>query len=69
MEQGAHGTGLTRKQLTCEKYCARAEMEQEQSKHDRAREQRWKQRDTASEQSEAKENESDRYSHDSLLTY
>ena len=35
-------------------------MEQEQSKCDRAREQKWKQRDTASEESKAKEKESDR---------
>ena len=37
------------------KDCARAEMEQEQSKCDRARERRWKQRNTASEESKAKE--------------
>jgi len=35
-------------------------MEQEQSKHDRARAQKWKQRDTASEESKIKEKESDR---------
>ena len=37
------------------KHRARAEMEQEQSKHDRARERRRKQRDTASEESKARE--------------
>ena len=69
MEQGAHGTGPTRRQLTCEKDCVRAEMEQEQSKCDCARERRRKQRDTASERSKAKEKGCDRYSHDTLLTF
>ena len=35
-------------------------MEWERSKRDRARERKWKQRDTASEESKAKEKESDR---------
>ena len=43
-------------QSTCEKGCVRAEIRQ----HDRAREQKRKQRDTASEESKAKEKESDR---------
>ena len=34
MEQGPRGTGPTRRRSTCEKDCARAEMEQEQSKRD-----------------------------------
>ena len=55
MEQGSYGTGLTKRQLTCEKDRARAKMEQEQSKRDRARKRRWKQRDIASEESKAKE--------------
>ena len=49
MEQGPRGIGPTRRQSTCEKDCARAKMEQEQSKHERARERKRKQRDTASE--------------------
>ena len=69
VEQGPHGTGPTRRRSTCEKDCARAEMEQEQSKRDRAREQRRKQRDTASEESKANEKESDRYSDDTSLTF
>ena len=48
------GTGPTRRRLTCEKDRVRAEMEQEQSKRDHARERRRKQRDTASEESKAK---------------
>ena len=44
-------------------------MEQEQSKRDCARERRQKQRDTTSEESKAKEKESDRCSHDTLLTF
>ena len=68
MEQGPHGTGPSRRRSTCEKGRARAEMEQEQSKRDRAREQRCKQRDTASEESKAKEKVSDRYSHDTSFT-
>ena len=59
MEQGPHGTGLTRRQSTCEKDCARTQMEQEQSKHDHARESKQNQRDTTSEESKAKEKESD----------
>ena len=59
MEQGAHGTGPTRRRSTCEKDRARAEMEQEQSKRDRARERRQKQRDTASEKSKANESLTD----------
>ena len=43
-----------------EKARARVEMEQEQSKHDCASEQKWKQRNTASEESKAKEKESNR---------
>ena len=66
MEQGAHVTGPTRRQSTHEKDCARAEMEQEQSKRDHARDQRRKQKDTTSEQSKAKEKECDRYSHDTF---
>ena len=70
MEQGSYGTGLTRRQLTCEKDRARAKMEQEQSKRDRARKRRWKQRDIASEESKAcKGGKSDRYSHDTLLMF
>ena len=49
------GIGPTRMRSTCKKDCVRAEMEQEQSKHDRARERRLKQRDTASEVSKAME--------------
>ena len=49
-----NGTGPTRRRLTCEKDRARAEMGHEQSKHDRARELRRKQRDIASEESSAK---------------
>ena len=41
-KQGPHGTGPTRRQSTCVKDCARAEMDQEQSKRDRARERRRK---------------------------
>ena len=55
MEQGLYGAGPTRRRSTCEKDCARAEMEQEQSKRDCARERRRKQSDTASEESKAKE--------------
>ena len=51
MEQGLYGTGLARRQSTCEKDRARAEMGHEQSKRDRARERRRKQRDIASEES------------------
>ena len=61
MERGAHGTGPTRRRLTCGKDSARAEI-------DRVRDRRWKQRDTASEQCKTKENESDRYSHDTSET-
>ena len=57
---GPRGIGLTRRRSTCEKDCARVEMEQERSKRDRARERKRKQRDTASEESKAKEKESDR---------
>ena len=60
MEQEPRGTGPTRRRSTCGKDCARAEMEQEQSKRDCARERKRKQRDTASEESKAKEKESDR---------
>ena len=49
MEQGPRGTGPTGRQSTCEKDRARAKMEQEQSKREHAREQKQKQRDTASE--------------------
>ena len=45
----------TRRQSMCEKDRARAEMEHKQSKHDRAREWRRKQRNIASEESRAKE--------------
>ena len=44
-------------------------MGHEQSKHDRARERRRKQRDIASEESKAKAKKSDRYSHDTSLTF
>ena len=68
MEQGPHGTGLTRRRSTCEKDRARAKMGHEQSKRDRAGERRRKQRDIASE--ESKGEKSDRYSHDtSRLTF
>ena len=67
-EQGPHGTGGNRRRSMCEKDRLRAEMEQKQSKRDCARERRRKQRDTASEESKAKEKEPDRYSHDTMLT-
>ena len=51
MEQGPHGITLTRRQSMCEKDRTRAKMEQEQSKHDCARELKGKERDTASEES------------------
>ena len=44
-------------------------MGHEQSKRDRARERRRKQRDIASEESKAKAKNSDRYSHDTSLTF
>ena len=44
----------TSRRLTCEKDRARAEIGHQQSKHDRARERRWKQRDIASEQRKAR---------------
>ena len=69
MEQGPNGTGPTRRQSTCEKDRARAKMGQEQSKRDCARERRRKQSDTASEESKAKEKESDRYSHHTSLIF
>ena len=49
-----YGTGPTRRQSTCAKDRARAKMGHEQSKRDRARERRRKQRDIASEESKAK---------------
>ena len=49
-----YGTGPTRRQSTCEKDRARAEKGHEQSKRDRARERRRKQRDVASEESKRK---------------
>ena len=55
IEWGPHGTGLTRRQSTCEKDRARTEMEQEQSKRDCARERRRKKRDIASKERKAKE--------------
>ena len=51
IEQRPHGIGPARRRSMCENIVQRAEMEQEQSKHDRARERRRKQRDTASEES------------------
>ena len=57
---GPRGIGPTRRRTTCEKDCARAEMEREWSKRDRAKERKRKQRETASEDSKAKEKESDR---------
>ena len=50
-------TGPTK---TCETDQVRAKTEQEQSKHDHAIEQKWKQRGTTLEESKAKEKESDR---------
>ena len=55
VEQGQHGIGPTRRRSTCEKDHVRAKMEHKQSKRDRARERRRKQRDIASEESKAKE--------------
>ena len=55
MGQMSYGTGLTTRQSTCEKHGARAKIGQEQCKRDRARERKRKQRDTASEESKAKE--------------
>ena len=54
MELWLYGTGPSRRQSTCAKDRARAKMGHKQSKHDRAREQRRKQRDIASEESKAK---------------
>ena len=63
-----YGTGLTSKRSTCKKDRARAEMGHKQSKCDHARERRRKQRDIASEESEAKAK--NRTSHDtSRLTF
>ena len=50
-----HGIGPIRRRSTCEKDRARAEMERERSKRDRASERKRKPRDTASEESKAKE--------------
>ncbi len=58
---GPRSIGPTRRRSTCEKDCARTEMERERSKCDRARERKRKQRDTASEESKAKEKESNRF--------
>ena len=69
MKQGLYGAGPTRRRSTCEKDRAKAEMEQEQSKRDRATERRLKQMDTASEECKAKEKESDRYLLDTSLTF
>ena len=69
MEVWPYGTGLSRRRSTCAKDCARTKMGHEQSKRDRARERRWKQRDIASEESKAKAKKSDRYSHDTSLTF
>ena len=52
---GPHGIGPTMRRPTCEEDCVRAEMERERSKRDCARERKLKQRDTASEESKAKE--------------
>ena len=57
-----YGTSQSKRRSTCAKDRARVEMGHEQSKRDRARERRRKQRDIASE-------ESDRYSHDTSLTF
>ena len=54
MERGLYGTDPTTRRSTCEKDGARAEMGHEQSKRDRGRERRWKQRDIAPEGSKAK---------------
>ena len=54
MELWPYGTGPSRRRLTCAKDRTRAKMGHEQSKRDRARERRRKQRDIASEESTAK---------------
>ena len=54
MELWSYGTAPSRRRSTCAKDRARAEMGHEQSKRDRARERRRKQRDIASEESKAK---------------
>ena len=54
MELWPYGTGPSRRRSTCEKDRVRAKMGHEQSKCDRARERRRKQRDIASEESKAK---------------
>ena len=54
MELWPYGTGPSRRRLTCAKDRARAKMGHKQSKRDRARERRRKQRDIASEESKAK---------------
>ena len=67
MEQGQHGTGPTRRQSTCEKDCARAEMDQEQSKHDCAREQDGN-KVTLHQKRVRQRRESNRYLQDTWLT-
>ena len=54
MELWPYGTGPSRRRSTCAKDRARAKMGHEQSKRDRTRERRRKQRDIASEESKAK---------------
>ena len=54
MELWPYGTGPSRRRSTCAKDRTRAKMGHEQSKRDRARERRRKQRDIASEESKAK---------------
>ena len=56
MELWPYGTDPSRRRSTCAKDRARVKMGHEQSKHDRARERRQKQRDIASEESKAKAN-------------
>ena len=81
MDQGPHGTGRTRRRLTCEKVHATAEMKQGQSKCDRARERKRKTKGYCIKR-KAKEKESDRLrkkgcaqgesngdSHDTSLTF
>ena len=53
-------TGPTKRRSKCEKDRGTVEMEQEQSTRDYAREQKWNQRDTTTEESKGKEKESDR---------
>ena len=54
MELWPYGTSPSKRRSTCAKDRARAKMGHEQSKRDRAKERRQKQRDIASEESKAK---------------